>query len=185
MAKTIPSLALLSSLSFLGLLGLAHPARANGEFSLEPNITFQDSTSFGIQGTVGITDNISLRPKIIFNTDKNTNIGVDIRPNGTEYGIAATYDFKTGPGMAPKVFIGPEISFWNGNTSISGFDISANSTIVSAIAGVEYPITPSFDLTGRLTLPLSSSGQTTLLGVSNSAEFQRNLGVSIGAAYRF
>jgi hypothetical protein len=158
-----------------------------GNDNLEFNVTFQDSTGFGIGGKLGVAENISLRPKVVFGIDKSTNIGVDLNLPGTEYGVAATYDIPLSSNgrKGPTAFLGPEISFWNGSTSVSGQEVTANSTIISAIAGVNYPVTDSLDLTSRLTVPLSSTGSTSVLGVSNSADFRKTVGVSIGAAYRF
>jgi hypothetical protein len=165
------------------------PAQAfpPGNDNLEFNATFQDSTGFGISAKLGVSENISIRPKVVFGIDKSTNIGIDLNLPGTEYGVAATYDIPLSPSgrKGPTAYVGPEISFWNGSTTVSGQEVSANSTIISGIAGVNYPITESFDLTGKLTVPLSSSGSTSVLGTSNSADFRKTVGVSIGAAYRF
>jgi Outer membrane protein beta-barrel domain len=158
-----------------------------GNDNLEFNATFQDSTGLGIGGKLGVSENISIRPKVVFGIDKSTNIGIDLNLPGTEYGVAATYDIPLSSSgrKGPTAFLGPEISFWNGNRTVSGQEVTANSTIVSAIAGVNYPVTDSLDFTGRLTVPVSSTGSTSVLGVSNSADFKKTVGVSIGAAYRF
>lgn len=165
------------------------PAQAfpPGNDNLEFNATFQDSTGFGISAKLGVSENISIRPKVVFGIDKSTNIGIDLNLPGTEYGVAATYDIPLSPSgrQGPTAYVGPEISFWNGRTTVSGQEVSANSTIVSAIAGVNYPVTASFDLTGKLTVPLSSSGSTSVLGTTNDADFRKTVGVSIGATYRF
>jgi Outer membrane protein beta-barrel domain len=175
--------------STIAIFGNIQKAQAfpPGNDNLEFNATFQDSTGFGVSAKLGVSENISIRPKVVFGIDKSTNIGIDLNLQGTEYGVAATYDIPLSPSgrKGPTAFLGPEISFWNGSTIVSGQEVTANSTIVSAIAGVNYPVTEFFDITGRLTVPLSSNGSTSILGASNSADFRKTVGVSIGAAYRF
>jgi hypothetical protein len=106
-----------------------------GNDNVEFNATFQDSTGFGISAKLGVSENISIRPKVVFGIDKSTNIGIDLNLPGTEYGVAATYDIPLSPSgrKGPTAYVGPEISFWNGSTTVSGQEVSANSTIISRI----------------------------------------------------
>lgn len=149
--------------------------------SIGADVTSQDGTSFGINGKFGVSENISIRPKVVFSAKKQDTSRI-ASETGTEYGIAATYDFK--PNMpvdgekSLTIFVGPEISFWNGETAGTKF----NGTIVSAIAGVEYPLNESLDITGKLTLPLSANVRADGF---ETRDLAKTLGISVGAAYRF
>ena len=150
--------------------------------SVGADFTSQDGTSFGINGRFGVSENISIRPKIIFSSKKPEDSNRAASETGTEYGIAATYDFKpsmsVGGEKSLTIFVGPEISFWNGETDGTKF----NGTIVSAIAGVEYPLSESLDITSKLTLPLSANEKS---DGSPSRNLAKTLGISFGVAYRF
>jgi Outer membrane protein beta-barrel domain len=157
-----------------------------GSSSVGGEIMIQNNTSFGINGKFGVSDNISIRPRLIFSAEKRdtvTNIGI----SGTQYGVAATYDFKpnTGGGNSPTIFVGPEIAFWNGSGRVNGVDVTGNTTIINAIAGVEYPVTEAIDVTGKLILPLSNNGSASGGGISRNIDFDKNFGFTFGASYRF
>jgi hypothetical protein len=157
-----------------------------GNSSVGGEVMIQNNTSFGINGKFGVSDNISIRPRLIFSAEKRgANGGPGL--SGTQYGVAATYDFKpnTGSGNSPTIFVGPEIAFWNGSTRINGFDVTANATIINAIAGVEYPVSEAIDVTGKLILPISANGSGSSGGASVSGDLDKNFGFAFGASYRF
>jgi hypothetical protein len=106
-------------------------------------IQFGDSTSFGIDGKIGVSDNFSIRPSIYFGSKvgvENKEIPLNlIQPgasgnapaglitssgSGTSLGIAATYDFKIDPENKTSLYVGPKISF----TSSSGSPALINDT---------------------------------------------------------
>jgi opacity protein-like surface antigen len=98
-------------------------------------IQFGNSTSFGLDGKIGIAENFSLRPSVYFGSqpgvenkaipanDPTNSSGSEIKAGrvtnsstGTSFGIAATYDFKIDPDGKTSIYIGPKIAF----TSASG-----------------------------------------------------------------
>jgi hypothetical protein len=116
-------------------------------------IQFGNSTSFGIDGKVGVSDNFSIRPSIYFGSkvgieskelsaDKAKTLGgVDtggrnipagfstISGSGTSLGIGATYDFKIDPENKTSLYVGPKISF----NSASGPQILTNPTTKESV----------------------------------------------------
>lgn len=158
-----------------------------GNSSVGGEIMIQNNTSFGINGKFGVSDNISIRPRILFSAEKRATQINNIGISGTQYGVAATYDFKpsSGGGKSPTIFVGPEIAFWNGSGNVNGFGVTANATIVNLMAGVEYPASDVFDITGKLILPISANGTASAGGVSGSGDLDKNFGFAVGASYRF
>ena len=166
-------------------------AQMKGSNNFGAEVSFQEGTSFGLNGKLGASENFSIRPKVIFSANKKaTANGVTSQSiSGTEFGVAATFDFRPASsldgGKSPSFFLGPEVSFWNGSQTIQGVNVTANTTIISLIGGVEYPINESLDISGKLTLPVSGTVSITANGGSGSADLSKTLGISIGAAYKF
>jgi hypothetical protein len=169
--------------SLFAVLGNANQAQAQTQPTIGIEAVTQDSTSFGMNARVGISDNISIRPRVVFDASKifsNGSLSGVRDISGTEYSLAATYDFKFNNGYIGSVFIGPEISFWDVHRS----NFNVDGIILSAMAGVEYPITDSIDVTAKVILPLSATGTINGAGASTS-DLEKNLTFGIGVAHRF
>ena len=165
-------------------------AQMKGTNSVGAEVTIQDGTSFGINGKFGASEGFSIRPRVLFSaTKKGTGQVAGITASGTEFGVAATFDFKPSSsiegGKSPTIFLGPEVAFWNGNGRVGTTEFTVNSTIISVITGVEYPVNESVDLMAKLTLPLSSSATGSGGGQSRSGDLAKNVGFSFGAAFKF
>jgi Outer membrane protein beta-barrel domain len=144
---TAAAITSISSGLILSLPASAQPSIGGSQGSLENSqlkknnvglgIQFGNSTSFGIDGKVGVSDNFSIRPSIYF----GSKVGIENKEaplslvtgnpsasgnlpegaatasgSGTSLGIAATYDFKIDPENKTSLYVGPKISF----TSASG-----------------------------------------------------------------
>lgn len=163
-------------------------AQMKGTNNFGAEVSFQEGTSFGLNAKFGASENISIRPKVIFSANKKVTVNgqTSTAISGTEFGVAATFDFRPASaldgGKSPNFFVGPEVSFWNGTQT---GNITANTTIISLIGGVEYPINESLDVSGKLTLPVSGNVTFSGGGQSVSADLSKTLGISIGAAYKF
>lgn len=166
-------------------------AQMKGSSSIGGEVSFQEGTSFGLNGKFGASENFSIRPKVIFSSNKKVifNGAPSDAISGTEYGVAATFDFRPASsldgGKSPSFFVGPEVSFWNGSRTVNNINFTANTTIISLIGGVEYPINESFEVSGKLTLPVSGNVTISGNGDSGSRDLSKTLGISVGAAYRF
>jgi opacity protein-like surface antigen len=82
--------------------------------------------------------------------------------NGTAYGLAITYDFKS-PDSKIVGYVGPRILFGSASgsgTLVNGnkFSTSANETSIGLTAGADYAISPDFTAGVNATYNFSRSG---------------------------
>lgn len=110
-------------------------------------IQFGNSTSFGIDGKIGVAENFSLRPSVYFGSqlgvankaipanDPTNSSGAEIKAGrvtnsntGTSFGIAATYDFKIDPDGKTSIYIGPKIAFTSASGPITADGVKQSNT---------------------------------------------------------
>jgi opacity protein-like surface antigen len=122
-----------------------NPALAGGIGNnyVAPAVTFGGGQSvFGINSKLGVSDNISLRPYILFPS------------GGTQFGTSLTYDWDLRQSPLPITpFIGVGVGFQtgSGNTATNGF----------AQVGADFNINSSFALLGAVAIPFSSNNANT------------------------
>jgi opacity protein-like surface antigen len=156
-------------------------------------IQFGNSTSFGIDGKIGVAENFSLRPSVYFGSQPGAE-NKTVPPNstfnptsfeykagrttnsntGTSFGLAATYDFKLDSEGKTVAYIGPKVSFTNssGPATVDGTKqpnipsnkIDVSETKISLIAGADIAVTNDFTL-----------------GANVGYNFSRNVNVSVPA----
>jgi opacity protein-like surface antigen len=124
-----------------------------GNNYIAPSVTFGGGQSaFGIDSKLGIADNISLRPYVLFPS------------GGTEFGTSLTYDFDLRQAALPITpFIGLGLGFETGNqnTTTNGF----------AQVGADFNVTESFALLGSVAIPFSSNGSSTSVTLGAGLRF--------------
>ena len=155
MKKNIVALVMLCS--SIATLAMSAPARAGmGSSSVGPSLLITNgTTSIGVDGKFGISDNISIRPAVYF-------------PNGgTVFGAALTYDFDVS--RSSKLQITPYLGGGLSIISANGGGGSLTQTFFTG--GADFGISDSVDLKAALLVPLSSNNSTT--------------GVTLGAGFKF
>jgi opacity protein-like surface antigen len=117
-----------------------------GNNYIAPSVTFNSGTSvFGIDGKIGVADNVALRPFVTFPS------------GGTGYGASLTYDWDlrqaTLP-ITPFVGLGVEFETANNKTSTNGF----------AQVGADFTVSDSLELLGSLGIPFNGGNTSITLG---------------------
>jgi Opacity family porin protein len=168
-------------------------------------VQFGDSTSVGIQGRVGVADNISIRPEIFFNSSStlgNRQFGsipagaIQRNASGPSFGVAATYDLKLDPQGQSTAYIGPKVSVSSLSSdpfTFQGADyqLKLDETKIGLVAGVDYAVSNDFLVGANITYNLSRSlsvsngngGRTDLNNIIQSSGNSVDFGVR--ASYRF
>jgi hypothetical protein len=120
-----------------------------------PSINFGGgSTYVGIESKFSITDNISLRPVISFQS------------GGTRLGTGISYDWDLSKSGTPIVpFIGAGISFSVGNTNF----IASSSSF--AFVGVDFKANESINLLGSVAIPFDINVASTAINLSVGLRF--------------
>ena len=118
-----------------------------------PAVTFGDGQSvFGINSKLGIADNFSLRPYILFPA------------GGTQLGTSLTYDLDLRQSPTPITpFVGLGVGFQTGNsnTTTNGF----------AQVGADLNVNESFALLGSVAIPFNSNNASTSVTVGANLRF--------------
>lgn len=158
MKKNIVALVMLCS--SVAALGTSAPAQAEmGKTTIGPSLNFGSTgtTTVGIDSKFGISDNLSLRPFIIF-----ANFG------GTIFGSALTYDFNVSRGEKFQIvpFAGAGISIATAN--------NFSSTIGFLTAGADFGITDSIELKAAVKVPVFIGSES--IGTP---------GFTLGAGFKF
>ncbi len=162
------------------------------QFSVGPALEFGGGgTSFGIKGKVTVSDQISVRPMILFGYKPISKNDLNQRAldagatqdqlntpasqasldnsltaigTGLGYGLAVTYDFKS-PDSKIVGYVGPRILFGTASGSGQGFTTSTNETNIGLTAGADYEISPDF--TAGLSATYNFSRNATISTTSN------------------
>ena len=110
-----------------------------GNNYVAPAVSFGGGTSaFKIDSKLGIADNISLRPFVLFPAP------------GTEFGTSLTYDWDLRQSATPITpFIGVGVDFQTGNTN--------TSTTGFAQVGADFNVSDSIALLGSVAIPFNSN----------------------------
>lgn len=111
-----------------------------------PSFTFGGGSSvFGIDGKIGVADNLAVRPFVAFPS------------GGTSYGASLTYDWDlrqaTLP-ITPFVGLGVEFETANNKTATSGF----------AQVGADVTISDYVSLLGSIAVPFNGGNTSVTLG---------------------
>ena len=155
MKKNIVALVMLCS--SVATLAMSAPARAGmGSNTIGPSLLITNgTTSIGIDGKFGISDNISVRPAAYFPS------------GGTAFGAALTYDFDVS--RSSKLQITPYLG--GGLLFLSANNGGGSNTQTFFTGGADFGISDSVDLKAALIVPLSSNNSST--------------GVTLGAGFKF
>ena len=150
MKSLLLALAMLTS-----VFGTIRPAQAEiGRNDIGPSIIFgSGDTSLGVAARLGISDNLSLRPNIYF------------EPSATVLGAAITYDFQA-PDTERKLtpYLGLGVRFNSGENN-------NNVTTSYFTAGADYDLDSNIVLKGNVSVPFSSDGATTTVGLGAGLRF--------------
>ena len=125
-----------------------------GNNNIGPSVTFGGgSTVFGIDGKIGVADNIAMRPFITFPS------------GGTSYGASLTYDWdlRQSPlSITPFIGLGAKFQSSNLSTQTTGF----------AQVGADLDVSDSLALLGAVAVPFSNSnGNTTTFTLGAALRF--------------
>lgn len=125
-----------------------------GNNNIGPSVTFGGgSTAFGIDGKIGVADNISIRPFIAFPS------------GGSSYGASLTYDWdlrQSSLPITPFIGLGAEFQSVNQTTETTGF----------AQVGADLNVSDSVALLGAIAVPFSNSnGNSTALTLGAALRF--------------
>jgi hypothetical protein len=124
-----------------------------GNNYIAPAVTFGGGQSvFGIDSKLGIADNVSLRPYVLFPS------------GGTQFGTSLTYDWDLRQASLPITpFIGLGLGFQtgSGNTTTNGF----------AQVGADFNISSSFALLGAVAIPFNSNNANTSVTLGAGLRF--------------
>ena len=153
LSKTTMKSLLLSLAILTSLFGTIQPAQAEiGRNDIGPSIIFgSGDTSLGVAAHLGISDNLSLRPNIYF------------EPSATVFGTAVTYDFQaidTERKLTPYAGLGVRFNSGNNNVTTAYFT-----------GGADYNLDGSIVLKGNLSIPFSSNGASTTVGLGAGLSF--------------
>jgi|GEM_PF-686827 len=142
MKKNIVALVMLCSSA--AALGMSAPAQAEmGKNTIGPALFFGSrSTTVGIDSKFGVSDNLSLRPFVIF-------------PRlGTIFGGSVTYDFNISRGEKVQIipFVGAGVSIATAN--------NFSNAIGYFTAGADFGIAESVELKAAIDVPFTSNSST-------------------------
>jgi hypothetical protein len=155
MKKLLLLPAILVSLVAAAITQAPNPALAGGIGNnyIGPAVTFGGGQSvFGIDSKLGVADNLSLRPFVIFPS------------GGTQFGTSLTYDWDLRQASLPITpFIGVGVGFQTGNsnTTTNGF----------AQVGADLNVSESFALLGSVAIPFNSNNANTSVTVGAGLRF--------------
>jgi hypothetical protein len=159
----------------------------NKRNNIGPVIDFGgNTTSFGVGGSLGVSDSLSLRPSIIFSN--TTLLGAPL--SGTDFGVAATYDVKLDDQGKSVAYFGPKISFASASVSGPRGSGSLSGTEFGLLVGLDYGVSDSINIGASIGIPISSSisgsgiidGQTVQV---NGTASGGSTTFKISAGYRF
>jgi hypothetical protein len=130
----------------------AAQAGGKGFNQIGPSVTFGGGdTVFGINGKLGIADNLSLRPFVTFPS------------SATTFGSSLTYDWdlgRTAP-LTPFVGAGIAIASVAGTTQTDGF----------AELGADFNLNKDFSLIGLVDIPFNSNNASTSVTLGANFRF--------------
>jgi opacity protein-like surface antigen len=158
---------------------------------------FGSSTAIGLQGRIGVSDNISIRPSILFGGKSRIEAGgneIESTTAGTTVGLAATYDFRLDPQARSVGYVGLSSQLVSSSGTpaifvplIGGFpatNAKIEETKVGIVAGADYALSDNFTVGANVTynfarnLTVEGSRVDVTPGGSN-------MDFGIRAAYRF
>jgi hypothetical protein len=145
MKKLLPLFAIAATCIATALTQAPEAAMAGGIGNnyIGPAVTFGGGQSvFGIDSKLGIADNISLRPFVLFPS------------GGTQFGTSLTYDWDLRESpirFTPFIGLGVAFQTGNSNTTTSGF----------GQVGADFNVNESFSLLGSLAIPFNSNNAST------------------------
>ena len=152
-SKTTMKSLLLALAMLTSVFSTIRPAQAEiGRNDIGPSIIFgSGDTSLGVAARLGISDNLSLRPNIYF------------EPSATVLGAAITYDFQaidTDRKLTPYAGLGVRFNSGNSNVTTAYFT-----------GGADYSLDGGIVLKGNLSVPFSSNGASTTVGLGAGLRF--------------
>jgi opacity protein-like surface antigen len=156
MKKLLIIPAILATLVGTAIAQAPSPALAGGIGNnyIAPAVTFGGGQSvFGIDSKLGIADNVSLRPYVIFPS------------GGTQFGTSLTYDWDLRQAALPITpFVGLGLGFQTGNS---------NNTTTSGFAqvGADFNVNESFALLGSVAIPFNSNNANTSVTLGAGLRF--------------
>jgi hypothetical protein len=130
----------------------AAQAGGKGFNQIGPSVTFGGGESvFGINGKLGIADNLSLRPFVTFPA------------SATTFGSSLTYDWDLGnrAPLTPFVGAGLAIASVGGTTQTDGF----------AELGADFNLNRDFALSGIVDIPFNSNNASTTFTLGANFRF--------------
>jgi hypothetical protein len=117
-----------------------------GNNYIAPSVTFGGGSSvFGIDGKIGVADNIALRPFVSFPS------------GGTEYGTSLTYDWdlhQSALPITPFVGLGLDFQTANSKTTTNGF----------AQVGADFNVSDNVAFLGAVAIPFNGGTTSVTLG---------------------
>jgi hypothetical protein len=155
MKKLLLLPAILASLVAAAITQAPNAALAGGIGNnyVGPTVTFGGGQSvFGIDSKIGVADNISLRPYVIFPS------------GGTQFGTSLTYDWDLRQSATPITpFIGVGVGFQTGNsnTTTNGF----------AQVGADFNVSDNIALLGSVAIPFNSNNANTSVTLGAGLRF--------------
>jgi hypothetical protein len=118
-----------------------------------PSVTFGGGQSvFGVDSKLGIADNVSLRPFLLFPS------------GGTQFGTSLTYDWdlrQSPVTITPFIGLGVGFQTGNSNTTTNGF----------AQVGADFNVNESFALLGSVAIPFNSNNANTSVTLGANLRF--------------
>jgi hypothetical protein len=155
MKQLLPLLAIVATCLTTAVTQAPEAAMAGGIGNnyVGPSVTFGGGQSvFGVNSKLGIADNVSLRPYVLFPS------------GGTQFGTSLTYDWdlRQSP-IAFTPFIGLGVGFQTGNsnTTTNGF----------AQVGADFNVNESFALLGSVAIPFNSNNANTSVTLGANLRF--------------
>ncbi len=155
MRKNIVALVMICS----SVMSLAISAPAKAQMSkntVGPALSIGGgTTSIGIDGRFGVSDNLSIRPFVFFPS------------GGTVFGASLTYDFDTSRNsrLAITPFVGGGVAVGTANNG------GGSETITYFTGGADFGVTESVDLRAALDVPLSSNNSSTSVRLGAGFKF--------------
>jgi hypothetical protein len=124
-----------------------------GNNYIGPAVTFGGGQSvFGVNSKLGIADNVSLRPFLLFPS------------GGTQFGTSLTYDWdlrQSPVTVTPFIGLGVGFQTGNSNTTTNGF----------AQVGADFNVNESFALLGSVAIPFNSNNANTSVTLGANLRF--------------
>jgi hypothetical protein len=155
MKKLLPLFAIAATCIVTALTQAPEAAVAGGIGNnyIGPAVTFGGGQSvFGINSKLGVSDNVSLRPYVLFPS------------GGTQFGTSVTYDWdlrQSQIAFTPFIGVGVGFQTGNSNTTTNGF----------AQVGADFNVNESFSLLGSVAIPFNSNNANTSVTVGANLRF--------------